>query len=221
MATPILLVCPECGKQIKAPENVLGKKVRCKFCQASFVAKKGNDKPSSVTAKKPGGKPAKSPPATPAPAKPAKPVHEDEEEEDANPYGLIDVSLSARCPDCANEMEEGAIICLICGYNTQTRERAKTRKVYDLTLGEHILWLLPGIVCAVTVFSVIGFNIWYLMKISDVTEGSDNFFVWMWAVGGIKLWVVIMSLGVIWFAGKFAVKRLIIHPKPPEVEKLK
>ena len=50
---------------------------------------------------------------------------------------------------------------------------------------------------------------------------NDNFFLGMWTINGIKLWVVIMSLGAIWFAGKFAVKRLILHPKPPEVEKKK
>ncbi|HTU16512.1 MAG TPA: hypothetical protein VMG10_00490 [Gemmataceae bacterium] len=216
MATPILLVCPECGKQIKAPDNVLGKKVRCKFCQAAFVAKKGTDKITPGKAEKP----AKTPAVKPAPAKPAKPA--DDDEEDANPYGLVDISLSARCPNCANEMEsEDAVICLVCGYNTMTRERAQTRKVYDLTTGEHILWLLPGIACAVAVFSLIGFNIWYLVKISDLVEGSDNFFVWVWGIGGIKLWVVIMSLFGLWFAGKFAFKRLILHPKPPEVEKLK
>ncbi|MGH7172893.1 MAG: hypothetical protein ACRELF_01765 [Gemmataceae bacterium] len=224
MATPtILLVCPECGKQIKAPEHVFGKKVRCKFCQAAFVAKPGTDKKVPGKAEKPAGKAAKAPPVKPAPAKPAKPAaHDDDDEDDANPYGLTDVNLSARCPDCANEMEEGAIICLTCGYNLRTREKAKTRKIYHLTAMEHFFWLLPGIACALAVCIIIGFNIWYLLKIEDlVSWENDNFFLGMWTIGGIKLWVVIMSLGLIWLAGKFAVKRLILHPKPPEVEKLK
>ena len=220
MAATILIVCPQCGKQIKAPENVVGKKVRCKSCQAGFVAaspvlegKKG----------KPPNKPAppaaiKKPPEKPAPAK----SNMDDEDDDPNPYGLVDVDLSSRCPDCANEIEEGAIVCLTCGYNTQTREKAKTRRVYDLTGGEHFLWLLPGIACALAVCIIIGFNIWYLLKIDDVISWeNDNFFLGMWTISGIKLWVVIMSLFLIWLAGQFAVKRLILHPKPPEVVKTK
>jgi DNA-directed RNA polymerase subunit M/transcription elongation factor TFIIS len=219
MTTTILIVCPECGKQIKAPENVVGKKVRCKSCQAAFVAaspvsggNKGKPPNKSVkpaTIKKPTDKPAKA-------------SKYDEEDDDPNPYGLIDVDLSPRCPDCANEVEEGAVICLTCGYNMRTREKAKTRRVYDLTAGEHFLWLLPGIACALAVCCIIGFNIWYLLKIDEVVSWeNDNFFLGMWTINGIKLWVVIMSLFLIWLAGKFAVKRLILHPKPPEVVKTK
>lgn len=214
MATPILIVCPECGKQIKAPDNVLGKKVRCKFCQAAFVAKQGSDKVSPSKAVKP----AKAPAGKTAPAKNAK----TDDDEEANPYGLIDVNLSPRCPECANDIEEGQVICLHCGYNLRTREHHKTRKVYDLTPWEHFLWLSPGIACALAVLFIIGFNIWYLLKIDDVISWeNDSFFLGMWTISGIKLWVVITSLFLIWIAGKFAVKRLILHPKPPEVEKKK
>jgi DNA-directed RNA polymerase subunit RPC12/RpoP len=229
MATTILIVCPECGKQIKAPDNVLGKRVKCKFCQGAFVATKG-------TAKPPAGKPAK-PPAD-KPAKPAtgnKPaagraagsmpikraVEEDEEDNDPNPYGITDMDMAYRCPSCANEMEsEDAIICLTCGYNTQTREHARTRKVHDLGGGEHFLWLLPGIGCLLLVLAAIGFATWYVMKIEDLV-GTDEWYGALLSHGGIKLWVVIMALFVIYYAGKFTIKRLILHPKPPEVEKKK
>lgn len=220
MATPILLVCPECGKQIKAPENVLGKKVRCKFCQAAFVAKKAGDKTSSVATKKPPGKTAPAKPAKTAPAKPTKPAHQDDEEEDANPYGMIDTSLSARCPDCANEMEEGAIICVICGYNTQTRERYQTLKTFDNTGFDKFVWLLPGIACALVLFATIGFDIWYLMKIDDLVD-DQSWYSAMWAHHGIKTWVIIVSLFIIFFTGRFAIKRLIINYSRPEVEKTK
>ncbi|HTU88583.1 MAG TPA: hypothetical protein VMF69_00665 [Gemmataceae bacterium] len=225
MATSILIVCPECGKQIKAPDNVLGKKVRCKFCQAAFVARKGGGKappakPPKSNSKADGGNKAK-PPAGQAAAKPSSRIVDDDDD-DPNPYVLEDVSLAPRCPDCANEIDEGQVICLYCGYNLRTREKAKTRKIYDLTFGEHFLWLLPGIGCALAVFLLIGFNVWYLLKINDVINwDTAPFYLGIWTIGGIKLWVVIMSLFLIWLAGKFAVKRLILHPKPPEVEKLK
>ncbi|MHB1421594.1 MAG: hypothetical protein ACYC3I_00075 [Gemmataceae bacterium] len=210
MATPtILIVCPECGKKIKAPENVFGKKVRCKFCQAAFVAGKGSGKA-------PPGKPAK--PAKPTTVDAVK----DEEEDDGNPYGLVNVSLAPRCPECANEIDEGQVICLQCGYNLRSREYAKTRKVYHQTFGDHFIWLLPGIACALAVLSIIGFNVWYLLKIDDVSKAAgEPWYLWLFTISGVKLWVVIMSLFLNWLAGKFAFKRLILHPRPPEVEKVK
>lgn len=222
MAATIFIVCPECDKQIKAPDNVLGKKVRCKSCQATFVANKTKGKaPPTKSSKPSAGKPAKPPGGKSAPAKPAKRDIEDDDDDDPNPYGMIDMSFVPRCPDCANEMEEGAIICLTCGYNTRTRERAKLRKVFDLTFGEHFIWLLPGIACALAVSILIGFNTWYLIKINDLIDENDSWYLYMWRSFGIKTWVVVTSLFLIWLAGRFAVKRLILHPKPPEVEKVK
>jgi len=219
MATTILIVCPECGKQIKAPDNVIGKKVRCKFCQASFVASKGSGKPPAGKPAKPAAGKAAKPPAG-KPAKPSKPAVDDDEE-DENPYGMREVSLSARCPHCANEMEdEDAIICLNCGYNTRTRELGKVVKTYDNTAGDQFMWLLPGIVCILVIIGTIIFDIWYLMKIEDVVD-MDAWWGALLAHGGIKLWVVIMSLFIIFFTGRFAIKRLIIHYSKPEVEKLK
>ncbi|HWG41626.1 MAG TPA: hypothetical protein VN688_02490 [Gemmataceae bacterium] len=223
MATTILIVCPECGKQIKAPDNVLGKRVRCKFCQAAFVASQGAAKPpTGKSAKPPANKPAKPPankPAAGKPSKPAKPAVD--EEDDENPYGVTDTDLAYRCPDCANEMEsEDAIVCLICGYNTQTRERIHTRKIHGNTTGEQILWLLPGIVCVLAIISVIIFDIWYLMKIDDMVDEKE-FFWGILAHKGIKFWVVLISLFILFFTGKFALKRLIIHYAPPEIEKTK
>ncbi len=224
MAATILIVCPECDKEIKAPENVLGKKVRCKSCQATFVANKAKKSkgPPAKSSKSSAGKSAKPSSGKSASGKPDKrAVEDDDDHDDPNPYGMIDMSFVPRCPDCANEMEEGAIICLTCGYNTRTRVRAKTRKVYDLTFGEHFIWLLPGIACALAVCIIIGFNTWFLLKINDLIDEESPWYLYMWRSGGIKLWVVLPSLGLIWLAGKFAIRRLILHPKPPEVEKLK
>jgi hypothetical protein len=216
MATTILIVCPECNRQVKAPQNVIGKKVRCKFCQASFVARKGPDKPpAGKSAKAPAGKPAKAPARKPGKAA------LDDEDDDPNPYGVTTLDLTPRCPHCANELEsEDDVICLHCGYNTRTREQFKTHKIYDTTFVEHFLWLLPGIACALAVLAVIGFDVWYLLKIDDVVDKAE-WYGQALCHGGIKLWVVIVSLFSIYLAGKFAIRRLILHPKPPEVEKRK
>ena len=44
-----------------------------------------------------------------------------------------------RCPHCTKELEPGAIICLWCGYNTQTRVLGQTTKTVEKTGGEHFL----------------------------------------------------------------------------------
>lgn len=231
MAPSILIVCPKCGKSVQAPEKVLGRNVRCKYCRASFVAATNGEKtPSSRSQtehesekkkKRPTGKDTIKPPASKDAVKPAR-LTLDDEDEDSNPYILQDVSLAPRCPDCADEVEEGQVICLHCGYNLRTREKAKTRKVYDQTFKDYFIWLLPGIACALAALGLIGFNVWYLLKINQVVDwDKDPWYLVFWTIGGIKLWVVIMSIGGIWYAGKFAVKRLILHPRPPEVEKLK
>ena len=38
MPASITIVCPECDKEMKAPADVAGKKIRCKGCGAMFVA---------------------------------------------------------------------------------------------------------------------------------------------------------------------------------------
>jgi hypothetical protein len=37
MANPIVVSCPECKKSMKAPEELRGKKVRCKACNHTFT----------------------------------------------------------------------------------------------------------------------------------------------------------------------------------------
>jgi hypothetical protein len=204
MASTMKIACPQCHKEARAPENVFGKKVRCKFCQAVFVAHPGKGQAPPNNAAKPAAKPT-------AP----------DDDDDPNPYGLVDISFAARCPNCANEMEdEEAIICLVCGYNTRSRQQYKMTKIYDTTKVEHAAWLFPGIICVLVILATIGFDIWYLMNINDMVD-ENTWYSSMWAHHGIKTWVVIMSLFIIFYSGRFAIKRLILHFWPPEVEKVK
>jgi predicted Zn finger-like uncharacterized protein len=237
MASTITITCPECAIQIKAPAGVEGKKIRCKSCGHAFVARAAPPEveavqeeagPAKKAAKAPVKAPAaKAPPARPAPAKPkdkppakgdkpAKKPPAEEDEEDDNPYKVTALDDAARCPECANEMEEEAVVCLHCGFNTQTREKARTRKIRDVTGFDMFLWLLPGIACVLAIILLIGFDILYCVKIEDWIE-KDAWYDFI-AHYGFKIWIVIPSLFLMYKAGYFAVKRLIINNTPPEVE---
>jgi hypothetical protein len=225
MAGTIAVVCPECGKQVQAPPELIGKKVRCKGCSTVFTVQSAAQKTAIKTApSKPAGPvkaaapaPKGKPPAAKPVAKPQPSKTDDDDEDDGNPYAVTTLDLSPRCPECANELESAdAIICLTCGYNTETRERARTRKVKETTGLDQTLWLLPGIACVIAIILLIVFDVIYCIKASEWFKDT-------WAEGfgdhlGIKMWLVICCIFASWYAGKFAVKRLILHPTPPEVE---
>jgi hypothetical protein len=196
MATPIVVSCPQCQKQIKAPPELQGKKIRCKGCGTTFP----------VLAESA---------AEPAPAKARPPVKQDEEEGDGNPYGMSEVQQSNRCPFCAAEMENPeAVVCLSCGYNTRTRQRIETKKVIETTAGDRMSWLMPGIICVGVVIVLIVLDILYL-----VWEPNPKSDVSWLAYRGFKTWGIIASLFIMFFAGRFAIKRLIFNAIPPEKAK--
>src|SRR5205085_12090110 len=108
----------------------------------------------AVTAREPAAAPAAPSPSPelaappPEPPKPVRSALDEELEADSNPYGVSTLDLSPRCPNCANELESAdALICLHCGYNTQTRRWASTKKTIEHTGGENFAWLLPGLIC--------------------------------------------------------------------------
>jgi hypothetical protein len=229
----IVLNCPECDKQVKVPADAVGKKVRCKSCQHVFVAqqpggKAAPAKPAPVKAAKAAGKPG-------GPGKAAKKAvgHEEEAE---GAYGVTDTELGVRCPQCADEMEEGQVVCLACGYNTQTRVQTRMRKVKDITGGDKFKWLLPGILCVLGIFLVVGYCFFHHFALPNILidnwdklvedKGGRNAAAGDEASGGqgylfygaFELWMCIMAAFLCWGLGRFAVKRLIYNNQPPEVE---
>lgn len=230
MAATIAISCPKCEKQIKAPAELAGKKIRCKECQYVFVVKAP---PEAKTAPRPAakvekadkgkpGKPADDKAAKPAEAgKPAKaPDHE--EEEGSNPYSVTEESFLPRCPYCAKELEEeDQVICLNCGYNMQTRERVQAKKTYETTGGEKFVWLLPGILCAVGLLIVITCIVLFWTLFPKLEKDNEaewwSFFFALWA----RIWGTVLFCFIGFFCGLFAVKRLILNPTAPEKEKAK
>ena len=213
MAEAITIVCPECDKKMNVAADAVGKKIRCKGCQHVFAI----TAPAVKKAAKPAAKAA---PAKKAPA--AKPKADDDDDElNSNPYGITSVDTAPRCPDCANEMEsEDAVVCLHCGYNTTTRQKIVARAVEDVTGMTWTLWLLPGILCAITTLVLLTFDVWYTFQIhrfvgdDDWTAvfASQAFIIWLvWAP------TVILMVGTT----TFAFRRLVLNPRPPERVKMK
>jgi hypothetical protein len=234
MAATITIACPECGKRLTAPAEAVGRKVRCKYCDHPFVVKAAAARPADKPAAKaapakpaakkadPAGRPPSPQPASKAAPAPAKPPADEDDEQNSNPYEVTYMDLSARCPYCANQMpSEDAIICLICGYNTRTRTRAETKKTYETTALEWVLWLGPGVLCVLFIIGTTVWDILYCVNANDWIDENADWYIYMWRTFPIKLWAVIITVFLMYLAARFAVKRLIQNPRPPEYEKKK
>jgi DNA-directed RNA polymerase subunit RPC12/RpoP len=219
MADTLDIACSECKKQMKVPAELAGRTIRCKACGHAFVvkaAKAGKAAAAKGSAAK-AAAPKGSPPKDDAPKPPAKKVYS-ESEADPNPYVVTDLDLTPRCPYCTHEMEEGDILCLNCGYNTQTRLRASTTKTIEHTPLDWFLWLTPPILCIFLIFALIGFDLFICLGLKSAVQDQWYWFV---AYGGCQLWIVIITLFVMFFAARFTIKRLIFHTRPPEKIKKK
>lgn len=186
MASPIVVACPQCRKQLKVPAEALGKRLRCK-CGHVFAAGSAQARPEA------------------------------EPEDDGRGYGVAeDEAAAPRCPHCANELENAdARICLHCGYDTVTRQRVGTKKVAATTGGDQMMWLMPGFAALAGILTLIGFDVLYALLLPRWLKGGD------WEAityGGFRVWIVVATLFGMFFLGKFAVQRLLLHPKPPERE---
>ncbi len=235
MAATLAVSCPNCKAEIKVPTELAGKTIRCKKCGTTFpvkaspAAKSSPAKPAKTAGKTAPAAPAKTAAKTaPAKAKPAPPPEKaapvpardasDFEEGAPNPYGVTTLDLTPRCPHCAHEMESAdAILCLNCGYNTMTRQHMGIKKTIARTPTERIVWLIPGILAVVAILAIIGGDLafWFGIKDPWQNPNEDPNTYWL----GIKVWVIIISCGIMYFLTRFAIRRLILHPKPPEIEK--
>jgi hypothetical protein len=201
MATTEALVvaCPECKKKFKPKTDVRGKKIKCPFCKVPFtVPAAQEDNPPEVVA---------------APAeKQAEPY--DEFAETPDPYGVKHVDLVPRCPNCTQEMGEHDTICLLCGYNTLTRQWGKTEKVKGLTFGRHLLYLLPALGAAfVTIFLII--TLIFFDVIGPYFLPATMFF-WLDSEA-MRLFSTVDTLTLAFSAGVYCFKKFIEKPKPDDI----
>lgn len=230
MAETFVIACPECGKQVKVSDEHVGKRVKCKGCGQIFPVKAPPTAASAPKTKAASGGEGKSkgppPVQKPDPAAPPPKPTGNEEEFDPNKYTLAPTNDNLpRCPFCANELESlDALICLHCGYNTRTRLRPQVKQIYQAGLGETILWLLPGILCVLT---IIGMIVWYIIFWTMIDEwmadsvfeddpGPPKTFLGGLGPGFMRLYqaLIIVFLAVPLF--RIAFKRLVRDNKPPE-----
>src|SRR3954462_12245485 len=114
MANGSVITCPKCQKKFKGKGNLEGKKIKCPLCAAVFVVPgdKATETPTSPAAAAASAAPEMTPMAASPPLGFA-----DDEDNDPNPYGITELDVAPRCPNCAQLMaDEKAFICLFCGY---------------------------------------------------------------------------------------------------------
>jgi DNA-directed RNA polymerase subunit RPC12/RpoP len=202
------IVCPDCKKSFKGRDELEGKRIRCPACGSSFVAKASADDEAAAMLM-----------AADSAPMPANATNDDDEEENANPYAVETISVAARCPNCANLMAtEDAIICLFCGYNTQSRTLGKTKRVIATTGGDWAGWSGPGIACLLGIVFVVLLQMTYTVALPYWTRNDD---MWLWNMlcsEAMYLWITMILVACIWPMGIFVFKRLVVEPKPPESE---
>lgn len=225
MSVSPVITCPECLKKFKGRGDLVGKKIKCPFCTKPFVvtadapaapkpAKAAVSAKEAATAVKAAPKPAAPPvPAAPAP----KPEMDEDDEPIGGSYGVGNVDITYRCPNCAQPMlNDEATICVYCGYNTLTREVGKTEKTIAVTGGEHLLYLTPGIVAATFIVIMIFFLTFYSVVLPEWIEDTKAEFL---SHESIRFWLSAICLGIIWSLGNMCFKYFVLQPKPKEKKK--
>jgi DNA-directed RNA polymerase subunit RPC12/RpoP len=230
--------CPNCGKQLKVPAELEGKKVKCKDCQEVFAVKapkkaappKGKAAPAKPAPK---AAPKAEAPTPPKPEeKPKSPFLDEEDEEDLapgqvpKPMEVIRESDAARCPHCANELDPpDAVVCIHCGFNNKTRVKGETKKVIEADATDWITHLAPGIIALIIVIGLIVVDIVCAVNMRGWMEGGALEQEEVDLTGRKKMFIhpgafiaaiVAASIFIIVPAGKFAFRRLVLNAKPEE-----
>lgn len=211
MADSPIITCPECKKKFKGKGNLEGKKIKCPFCAEPFVVPvtmSVQDKIAADKAAVAGG----AAPGAPA-EQPRKRIVFEDEDDNPNPYGVTELDIAPRCPNCTQKMASPeAFICLNCGYNTLTREIGKTEKSISHTSGEIFSHLLPAFIVVGIIFLLILLHGFYSLVLPGLITGDARWLVHE----SLRFWLCLIVLGLTWPLGSFAYKRIVVNTSPPE-----
>ena len=218
MAAPVI-TCPACTKKFKGKDGLEGKRIKCPLCATPFVVTSEQIKAGAPAGGKDGGPIKLQDEKTAAPSMMKhQRVSWNKEDEDHTAYKLGQFDLRARCPNCANLMEsEEAIICVFCGYNTQTRTWGSTVRTTSVTAGQHILHLLPGVMFFLLLIIFVVGILMFCLDLPPYVVGSS--WAWVFDHESLRMWTIGISLFFMWAFGYLTVKRLVLNPKPQELEK--
>ncbi|MER3415635.1 MAG: hypothetical protein C4297_05410 [Gemmataceae bacterium] len=148
-------------------------------------------------------------------------VHDKEEDEwgIVKAYGLHNEKIQPRCPYCAHELEsEEQVVCLRCGYNLRTREKLEPKILEPVTFLDWTFWLLPGIGCVLIALAFGGVIAILWTRTPDL---SPLYLGWMQEYLWAQIYGTVFCAVIIWFCLLFAFKRLVLNPRPPEIERPK
>lgn len=229
MPSVVEVECPNCEKTLKVPPAVFGKKVKCKHCEHAFVVRDPDEKPAAKAAKpaKPAAKAEESgakpsPPTAPVPVK--KPF--DDDDEGPSNIDVIKEDETPRCPHCAQELDPpDAKVCLHCGFNNLTREKADRKKVWAPTFEDWAKHLGPGIIALIVVIALLVLDVVSFLKMREWLEGTDIEMDEKDAAGRKKFYVhpaffkfliLGITVPIIIPAAKLAFRRLVKNYMPPE-----
>lgn len=226
MADTLDVSCPSCGKGLKVPAALAGKKVKCKGCDTTFAV------PAPKPAKAPAAaaKPAAPPPPPPAPEKKSPFADDDEDEYDEQGrlkgMGVVKESDAPRCPHCTKELDPpDAVVCIHCGFNNQTRIKSETKRVIAADSTDWISHLAPGIICLLIVIGLVVGDVVCLLNMDDWLKGSflemdekdilgnKKMFV---KPGAFTAMIIAISIVPIIPLTRFAFRRLVLNYKPEE-----
>jgi len=223
MAEPLDVKCPTCGKALKVPAALVGKKVKCKGCDTAFAVAAPKAKPPA----KPGGH------AVPAaePEKPKSPFLDDDDDEldeegRVKAMGVVKESDAPRCPHCTVELDPpDAVVCYRCGFNNVTRVKSETKKIIEADAGDWMSHLGPGIAALLICIALIVTDVVCFIYMSEWLEGSflemdekdilgkKKMFV---KPGAFVTLIIGFSMVAILPLGRFAFRRLVLNYKPEE-----